>query len=77
MNTNPPSDQIPALIQRAVEQETARIIEEEAKAAAERTVVRVRESVGAIAGRVLSNFSFEQIRHELRITVNFENGGAK
>ena len=69
---NPPSPQIPALIQRAVEVETARILDEEIKGIAARVEKRVRGMTGQIAAQVLSNFSMESLGHSLRITVKFE-----
>lgn len=60
---------IQEIILRAMEQETARIVEEEAKKAAERVVDRVRGLTGEIATKVASNICFEGGRHEMRITV--------
>ena len=60
---------IQEIILRAMEQETARIVEEEAKKAAERVVDRVRGLTGEIATKVASQVNFEARRDELRITV--------
>lgn len=70
---NDPSLQIPALIKRAIEEETARIIDDEMKGISERVERRVRSEVGSIAARVLERFSMERRGHDLCITVKFES----
>jgi hypothetical protein len=64
-------DPIVGAIQRAVQEEIAKTTEEEITEAQKRIEVRVRERTAAIAGRVLSHFTFERMGQELRITVNF------
>jgi dihydroneopterin aldolase len=64
------SDALCQAIHRMMEQETARIIEVEAKAAAERVADRVRGMTGEIAARVSKMITYEHpLRNELVITV--------
>jgi len=68
MNT-PTTDQLHKAILHAMETETRRIVEEEAKNAAARVEERVRAQAGQIATKVASYVSYEAMRNEVRITV--------
>ena len=50
-------------------EETLRIVDEEAKNAAKRVEERVRGLAGEIATKVASYVSYEAMRNEIRITV--------
>lgn len=66
-------------LQRAIldvmESETRRIVDEEAKSAAERVEQRVRAMAGQIATRVASYVTFDAFQQELRITVQIPERG--
>lgn len=64
------SDRLVKNIMVALENETRRIVEEEAKKAATRVEERVRAKAGEIATLVTSNVSFERFGPDLRITVH-------
>ena len=63
------TDQLHRAILDAMEAETARILEEEARNAAARVEARVRAMTGDIAMQVASWVEFESMRNQLRITV--------
>lgn len=67
--TTPPIDKIHAAMLQALESETKRIVEEEAKAAAVRVEERVRGEAGRIAAKVASWVDYSRNLQELRITV--------
>ena len=62
-------DDLYKVVLHAMEKETQRIVEEEAKNAAERVEERVRAQAGQIATKIASYVSYEQMRNELIITV--------
>ena len=62
-------DQLHKAILAKMEEETRRIVDEEAKNAAKRVEERVRGLAGEIATRVASWVSYEAMRNEIRITV--------
>jgi len=62
-------DNLRQVVLHAMEKETQRIVEEEAKNAAERVEERVRAQAGQIATKVASYVSYEPGFNELRITV--------
>lgn len=64
-----PIDKLHAAIQQAMDTETRRIVDEEAKAAANRVEQRVRGMAGQIATRVATHVSFQHMGHETRIIV--------
>lgn len=63
------TDQFHQAILHAVKTETDRIVEEEAKNAAQRVEERVRAAVGSIATRVATNVNFERFGPDIRIMV--------
>jgi hypothetical protein len=63
------TEQLHKSIINAMQAETQRIVDEEARAAAVRVEERVRGMTGQIATRVASYVSYETGRNELRITV--------
>lgn len=58
-----------AAVAKAIEEETRRIIEQEAKKAAIEVEMRVRGMIGQIATKLTSHISFERFGQDLRITV--------
>ena len=68
MNT-PNMDQLHKAILAKMDEETRRIVDEEAKNAAKRVEERVRGLAGEIATKVASWVSYEAMRNEIRITV--------
>jgi hypothetical protein len=66
----PNSDTMAKAIITALEAETKRIVEEEAKAAGERTEQRVRAMAGQIATRVATMVSFEPGMQHITIKVH-------
>lgn len=68
MNT-PNIDQLHKAILAKMDEETRRIVDEEAKNAAKRVEERVRGLAGEIATKVASWVSYEAMRNEIRITV--------
>ena len=71
VSTNPPpSDRLHKAILAALETETKKIVDEEAKKAAERVEERVRGQLGQIAAQVASYVNYDAIgSREIRITV--------
>ena len=65
------SDALTKAIQSALTAETARIVEEEAKAAAKRVEERVRGETVRISTRLLQKFNMEMRGPTLCITVDF------
>jgi hypothetical protein len=62
-------DNLHQVVLHALEKETQRIVEEEAKNAAERVEERVRAQAGQIATKVASYVSYQPRFNELIITV--------
>jgi hypothetical protein len=62
-------------IHKAIRDQTAKIVEEEAEAASLRVQNRVRAKTAEIAALVLSRVSFERSGTDLRIIVDFANLG--
>lgn len=62
-------DSLERAVLSAMREETSRIVEEEAQAAAVRVKERVRGIVGQIATKIATFTSFERRRDELLITV--------
>ncbi len=62
-------DDLYKVVLHTLEKETQRIVEEEAKNAAQRVEERVRAQAGQIATKVASYVSYESMMSELRITV--------
>lgn len=60
-------------IRKAIADETARIVEDEATQAALRVEKRVRARTAEITATVLTRFSMERRGDELVIRVNFDN----
>ena len=56
-------------IKAAIESETRKIVDEEAKAAAARVEERVRGMIGSIATKVASHVSYERFQNNVVITV--------
>lgn len=62
-------DQLHRAILTKMDEETRRIVDDEAKNAANRVEERVRGLAGEIATKVASWVSYEAMRNEIRITV--------
>lgn len=62
-------DNIEQALQEAMRQQTCKIVEEEAEAAAKRVSERVRAMAGQIATKVVSETSFQRRGNELVMTV--------
>ena len=60
------------LLQKAIQQEVTRIIEEEVQEAPRRIQERIRGRIGQITAQVLEHFSMERQGSEIVIRVNFE-----
>jgi len=60
------------LLQKAIQQEVTKIIEEEVQEAPRRIQERIRGRVGQITAQVLEHFSMERHSSELVIRVNLE-----
>lgn len=71
--TNESQVSLTAVVQRALISEIERIIEEEAKLAAERTEKRVREKTAEVAAIVFERLTFEGFGSQLKITVDFDS----
>jgi len=69
--SNPTLDQLHKAILAKMDEETRRIVDEEAKNAANRVEERVRGLAGEIATKVASWVRYEAARNEIRITVTF------
>jgi hypothetical protein len=67
----PPQEQLIGLLDEAIRQEIERVISTEIDQARDRVEKSVRGAVGAIAAKVLSNFSFERMGQDLVIRVQF------
>lgn len=67
----PHSDPISRAIWTALVKETERIVDEEAKAAADRVQGRVRDRVGSIVSKVAQHFTFEYGQSQIVIRVDF------
>lgn len=65
------------LMRAAIQRETEKIIDEEARAAGERVIVRVKRSVAQIAATVTSHLEMEDQGRLFIVRVKFEEGEKK
>ena len=70
-----PTDPLAAAINQAIQDETSRIIAEEAKAAGVRVEQRVRESAAGIVARLARHIDVVAAADRLVITVRFPEPG--
>lgn len=67
------TSEVPRMIAQAVENEIHRVIDSEIEQAKMRIEKEIRGRVGAIAAKVLERFSYDRVRNELLIRVDFGN----
>ena len=60
-------------LKQAIDKETAKIVEEEAEAAAVRVWERVRGMVGQIATKLATDIQFDRLGTDLRILVKIQD----
>lgn len=58
------------IVSQAIHQECERIIAEEAQAAADRVVARIRDNTARLAMSVMTHFQFDQMREHITISVD-------
>jgi hypothetical protein len=72
-----PVDRLAEVVEKALREEVARIVETESAIAAQEVHRQIRDKVGAIATRVCNRIHLERHAQELIIRVDFSESGNK